>query len=237
MHPEWGDRFPWAVQGVTGAGDGVEPADFGLSGDLPVGAVLDRWERLRATSVMRTVVHSRQVHGVELCEHEAISTPGLLVARGYDGHLTSATSLLLTISVADCIPLYVLDSRTRAVAMLHAGWRGVAGAILERAVARMGERWSTRVSDLWVHCGPAICGRCYEVGPEVHRAVHPRVAPPNSPTPIDLRAAVAARAVELGVERERITLSAHCTRCGPGAFFSHRGGSRGRQMGFLGLRG
>ncbi|MDQ3388842.1 MAG: laccase domain-containing protein, partial [Gemmatimonadota bacterium] len=59
--------------------------------------------------------------------------------------------------------------------------------------------------------------------------------PPSSPSPIDLRAAIAARAARLGILPERITLSAHCTRCGEGEFFSHRGGSEARQMGVLGV--
>jgi copper oxidase (laccase) domain-containing protein len=54
--------------------------------------------------------------------------------------------------------------------------------------------------------------------------------------PIDLRAAIAERAAAAGLDLERVTLSGHCTRCGPGAFFSHRAGSAARQMGVLGVR-
>jgi copper oxidase (laccase) domain-containing protein len=58
---------------------------------------------------------------------------------------------------------------------------------------------------------------------------------PGGPTPIDLRAILANRAVELGVAAERITLSTWCTLCGGSPFFSHRRGDTGRQVGFLGI--
>lgn len=236
LHPEWQDRFPWLVQGVTGRGPTDDPFDLGLFGTQPVGAVLARWERLREVTGMRRVVHSRQVHGAELRAHGPGDEPGLLIGSGHDGHLTRAEGVLLTVSVADCVPVALVDGPGRALALVHAGWRGVAAGIVERALERL-RRWGGEgAQEIWLHCGPAICGECYEVGPEVHAAVHPGTDPPAAPTPIDLRRAIAGRAVAAGVQADRITVSAHCTRCGPGEFFSHRGGSAARQMAYLGLR-
>lgn len=236
VHPEWAERFPWLVQGTTGAGAPEEPFDLGLSGAQPVGPVLERWRRLRARAGARTVVHARQVHGAEAWVHRERGAPGITVMDGVDGHLTDLAGLLLTVSVADCVPVSVVDGTRRAVALFHAGWRGAAAGIVERGVRLLGEAYGCDPADLWLHCGPAICGECYEVGPEVHAALRPERTPPASPTPVDLRAAIAARIREAGVAAERITLSAHCTRCGPGRFFSHRGGSPARQMGVLGIR-
>ncbi|HEU0055313.1 MAG TPA: laccase domain-containing protein, partial [Longimicrobium sp.] len=116
------------------------------------------------------------------------------------------------------------------------GGGGRGGGITERGIERLAHGWQADPARLWVHCGPSICGACYEVGPEVHAAVHPDRPPPAAPTPIDLRAAVAARAIALGVPASQVTVSPHCTRCGPPDFFSHRAGSAGRQMGVLGIR-
>lgn len=232
---EWRDRFPWLVQGITGAGAGDEPFDLGLFGEQPVGRALRRWALLQQALGMRRVVHSRQVHGRELRAHGAGEEPGLLLTEGYDGHLTRAPGLLLTVSVADCVPVFLVDGEARAVALVHAGWRGAAAGIVERAIDRL-RLWTGEPGELWIHCGPSICGECYEVGPEVHAAVEPERATPTSPTPIDLRAAIVRRVVARGVDEQRCTVSAHCTRCGPGGFFSHRGGSAARQMGVLGLR-
>lgn len=235
-HPEWAERFGWLAQGTTGAGSGEEPFDLGLSGGDPVGPALERWRALRRALDMPGAVHSRQVHATELLRLSEPLPPGLLVTEGYDGHLTDRPGLLLTVSIADCVPVFLVDARQRAVAALHAGWRGAAGGIVERAVQEMATHYGTRAQDLWLHCGPAICGRCYEVGPEVHRAVRPDVPAPELPTPIDLRAALAERVLALGVPESQISVSAHCTRCGPGEFFSHRAGSPRRQMGVVGIR-
>jgi copper oxidase (laccase) domain-containing protein len=74
------------------------------------------------------------------------------------------------------------------------------------------------------------------VGPEVHAAIHPDRDPPSEPAPIDVRAAIVQRALGLGLRIENVTVSTHCTRCGAPDFFSHRGGSAGRQMGVIGIR-
>ncbi|HEV7588570.1 MAG TPA: polyphenol oxidase family protein [Longimicrobium sp.] len=235
VHPEWCDAFPWLVQGTTGRGGGEEPFDLGLSGAQPVGRVLDRWRALLAATGMATVVHSRQVHGVELWTHQGAAL-GVLVMQGFDGHLTARPGMLLSVGVADCVPVFVVDSASRAVALLHSGWRGTAAGITERAILRLVQGWLADPAALRLHCGPAICGRCYEVGPEVHAAIHPDRDPPAAPTPIDVRAAIAGRAVGLGLRPENVTLSPHCTRCGPPDFFSHRGGTSARQMGLLGIR-
>jgi hypothetical protein len=234
VHPEWRDAFPWLAQGTTGRGTGEEPFDLGLSGAQPVGKVLGRWRALLAATGMAAVAHSRQVHGAELWVHQGACAPGVLVMDGFDGHLAARPGLLLTVGIADCVPVSVVDPVRRAVALLHSGWRGTAAGITERGVCRLLADGSG-VADLRLHCGPAICGRCYEVGPEVHAAIHPDREPPSSPAPIDVRAAIAGRALGLGLRAENVTLSAHCTRCGPPDFFSHRGGSSARQMGVLGI--
>ena len=118
--------------------------------------------------------------------------------------------------------------------MVHAGWRGAAAGVLEVAVGAMVDGYGADPEAMLVHLGPAICGRCYEVGPEVFEALGQPV--PESTTPIDLRAVLADRARRLGVRVERVSTSWHCTRCTESHLFSHRGGDRERQVGFLGIR-
>jgi YfiH family protein len=237
VQPEWEGRFPWLAQGTTGRGDAEEAFDLGLSGAQPVGRVMDRWRRLLKAAGLPSAVHARQVHGADLFFHRDRPAPGVLVMEGVDGHVTDRPGLLLSVSVADCTPVSIVDPRTRGIALVHAGWRGTAGGIVERAIRASREGWGSAAADLWLHCGPSICGACYEVGPEVHAAIHPARPVPAAPTPIDVRAAIAERAVGLGLPAEQVSVSAHCTRCGPPDFFSHRAGSAGRQMGVLGVRG
>ena len=236
VHPEWEARFPWLVQGTTGAGGGDEPFDLGLSSGQPVGRVLDRWRALLAATQMDTAVHARQVHAADIWIHRDAGSPGILVMDGFDGHVTDRHCVLLSVSVADCVPVSVVDPETRTVALVHAGWRGTAAGIVERAINRIVESWQATPERLWLHCGPAICGACYEVGPEVHQAIHPDRPAPTENTPIDVRAAIAGRALGMGLNPAQVSVSGHCTRCGNPDFFSHRGGAKARQMGVLGIR-
>lgn len=206
---------------------------MGLFGATPVGEVLARWHALGGALGFPRVAHARQVHGAAVLVHDG-GGPGILVSDGFDGHAAVASGVLLTVSVADCVPIYVADEVRRVVALLHAGWRGVAAGILEAGAAALARAAGSRPADLRLHLGPAICGRCYEVGPEVHAALGR--TPPPSREPVDLGHELARRAVDLGVRPEAVTRSTHCTRCGAGAFFSHRRGDAGRQIAFLGVR-
>jgi polyphenol oxidase len=242
VQPEWGVRFPWLVQGTTGAGD-ARAFDLGLFGGARVAEVVDRWRLVRQQLDMPASLHARQVHGADLQVYEMPMPPGLFIGEGVDGHLTRRPGLLLAVSVADCVPVFLVDAGLRAVAAVHAGWRGVAEMILERTIERMRGSFGSEIGELWVHLGPSICGACYEVGPEVHRAVWPDSASPAGPQPIDLRRALAARALAQGVPAEQVSVSTLCTRCGGAAgagtadaFFSHRGGATERQVGLIGIR-
>jgi polyphenol oxidase len=233
-HPEWAERFPWLIQGTTGRGEDTEPFDLGVYGSVPTGKLMDRWARLLDATGQRTVIHSRQVHENRVAEWFDPLPPGVLHVSGYDAHVTDRPGVLLSVSIADCVPVFLVAEGSRAVGMVHAGWRGVAASIVERSIESLTARTGESEGSLWLHCGPSICGTCYEVGPEVHAGVRPGEAPPGEAEPIDLRQAIAERATAAGLSLDRITSSSHCTLCGPSDFFSHRGGSKGRQMGVLG---
>lgn len=233
VHPGWRDRFPWLVQGVTGRGDGERSFDlacFGLGGG---DAVWRRWREVAGSLGMPRVVQGRQVHGATVRLHRA-GPPGIHLAPDVDGHLTTDPGVLLTVTVADCVPVFLVAPRRRAAGLLHAGWRGVAAGVLRTGVEAFRDRLGVPSSDLRMHAGPAICGDCYEVGVEVHRALGR--PDPGGAAPVDLRAILVERALELGVPAEGISTSSLCTRCGDGTFYSHRGGDRERQAALLGLR-
>ncbi|MEX2282978.1 MAG: polyphenol oxidase family protein [Gemmatimonadota bacterium] len=229
--PEWQTRFPWLFQATTGAGADY---DFDLSffGHSPSGKVLERWRAIRQFAGFESMVHARQVHGAQIIAHDHLDG-GILLRDDADGHVTGTAGLLLAISIADCVPIFLVDASRHAIALLHAGWRGVAAGMLERGIGAL-LRHGAIVEDLHCHLGPAICGRCYEVGPEVHEALgQPR---PETNSPVDLYAVLVARALAAGIPAGSVSQSAFCTRCDHGTFFSHRAGQRERQMGLLGIR-
>lgn len=235
VHPAWREAFPWLVQGTTTRGSAENPFDLGLFSDASSpAAVLGHWEQLRTGVCVGRAVHAHQVHGATVRFHEG-GEPGLHLAEACDGHATTTAGVLLAVTTADCVPVFLVDPERRAVALLHAGWRGAAAGILEAGVDLLARKVGSHPGDLHLHLGPSICGSCYEVGPEVFRALG--LPDPGGPTPLDLRRALARRAAVRGIPSARISLSGHCTLCGAGDLFSHRGGDRGRQVGFLGIRG
>ncbi|MEJ2204143.1 MAG: polyphenol oxidase family protein [Gemmatimonadota bacterium] len=230
VHPAWPDELPWLLQGTTTRGSGT-PFDLGLFSDASTSShVLGCWEALRMRTGLPSVVHARQVHGAVVRFHRALP-PGLHLAEPCDGHVTAEPGVLLVVTVADCVPVSLVMPKRRAVALLHAGWRGAAAGVLGRGLQVLRERLGP--GEVWVHLGPSICGRCYEVGPEVFRSLG--LAVPSSPRPLDLGGWLADRAAALGIPQERITRSSHCTLCGDTDLFSHRGGNAARQAGFLGM--
>jgi len=231
-HLEWKRRFPWLVQGTTGRGSQAEPFDLGIFAVAAARDVMEHWERLRTASGLPAVMHAQQVHGAEVRVH-TMSPAGLHLTRECDGHATLDAGVLLTVTTADCVPVFIVDPVRGGIALLHAGWRGTAFGILERGIETLSAASSER-ADLHAHLGPAICGECYEVGPEVFEAL--KLPAPSSPEPVDLRRVMAHRIHEAGVPAEQITLSTLCTLCGGHGLFSHRGGDGGRQVGYLGMR-
>lgn len=233
-HPEWCRDHPWLVQGITQRHDprGGE-FDLGIGGSGAVGEVLGRWERLRSGLGVRGVVVSTQVHGATVRLARG-PVSGLHIALPGDGHLTSEPDLILAVSVADCVPVFLVDPTSRTLALLHAGWRGVVAGVVEAGVRSLRERFGVDAAALQVHLGPAISGTRYPVGREVPVALG--LPDPGGASQLDLIPHIAWRLARMGVAREAITASSICVHDDP-RFFSHRGGDEGRQMALLGFRG
>jgi polyphenol oxidase len=220
--------MPGLVQAITAG------ADMSLFGESRVGEVLPRWLALLPATGCSTVVHARQVHGSRVLVHGELPG-GIVVAGDADGHATGTPGALLAVSVADCVPILAASPGRGAVALLHGGWRGVAAGILEQGVATLRARSGAAPADLHVHFGPAICGPCFEVGPEVPAQLGLGDVAGHQPVHVDLRAHLAARALGLGVPPSQVTVSQWCTRCGGSPFYSHRGGCNERQLALIGL--
>ena len=84
-----------------------------------------------------------------------------------DGMITATPGLVLGIQTADCLPVIVVDTKSRAIGVFHAGWRGTVKRIVEKGVGEMIRCFGTNPRDLRAAIGPGIRGCCYEVGEEV----------------------------------------------------------------------
>jgi len=191
---------------------------------------MERWRAFRTAFApgFPTVVLGHQVHGTDVRWHESLPE-GWLILDGVDGHATSERGVLLTVTVADCIPVYLAVPQKGVIALLHAGWRGAAGGVLARGVDTLVQRGAAKMSDIVMHCGVGICGECYEVGPEV--AVRFGL---SGTVHLDLRAALTHQARELGIQE--VSSSPLCSAEERDRFFSHRasGGRDGRMVAYLG---
>jgi len=201
---------------------------FSMSGADPVGEVMSRWTGLQnelATLARRTVI-GRQVHGSSIITHRG-GWEGLLRTGEADGHVAAERGIALTVSVADCVPIFIAH-QSGVVGILHSGWRGTVARIIDAGLGAFG-RLGIPPDELRVHLGPAICGRCYEVSAEVRAELTGQ--PVNRPGNVDIRSLIAEHAREAGVSD--LSVSADCTRCDNDRFFSHRAGDTGRQLGVI----
>jgi len=184
-----------------------------------------------AEAVPENVVMGWQVHGTEIKEWEGPDPDhAFLDPQGghlkVDGHITRERGLAPLVLVADCLPVAIAGEG--AVAMLHCGWRGLAGGLIAEAARRMKPTGAA--------VGPGIGACCYEVGDEVLDAFSDYEGVADGRM-LDLRAVADAQLHAAGIERvEHVDL---CTSCNPELFFSHRrdNGVTGRQGGIAWLTG
>ncbi|MBA2522397.1 MAG: laccase domain-containing protein [Solirubrobacterales bacterium] len=178
-----------------------------------------------------SVLVGRQVHGAAVHSHDRAQGPAPWLDPGapgadppeVDGHATAVPGLTALVLVADCLPI-ALSGRT-GVAMIHGGWRGLAGGIVGAGAGAVGATAAV--------IGPGIGPCCYEVGDEVLDAFAPLGRGLADGRMLDLKA-VAARLLErAGVEA--VEDAGLCTSCDPELFFSHRGQGpdTGRQAGLV----
>lgn len=183
------------------------------------------------------IVFARQVHGTDLIEHptELRGSFGTKYVQKEprnsvpeaDGHVVRSPGLAPLVFVADCLPVALAGPE--GVAMVHAGWRGLAGGILDAGAEAVGATSAA--------IGPGIGPCCYEVGEEVLGAfgdLGPGIA---SGRMLDLPEVARQLLARAGIER--VETAGLCTSCEEELFFSHRRdqGRTGRQAGLAWVEG
>jgi polyphenol oxidase len=154
-------KIPWLVHGFS-TRVGVE------KWDTPAAIAANRTKLLKSIGTAKMPLATlRQMHSDVahlVCDaKEASRTP---VAAG-DAAMTVEAGVLLSVQTADCVPILLADTKRRAIAAVHAGWRGTLARIVVKTLGRMRQEFGTHPQDVVAAIGPAIGGCCYEVGPEV----------------------------------------------------------------------
>jgi len=172
-------------------------------------------------------------------------------ARKGDASLTNSRGILLGVQTADCVPILLVDPKKRAIAAIHAGWRGTLARISQKTVGEMRMHFGSNPANILAALGPAIGACCYEVGtelvaeftsqfvdaeeyfdePRTGEEPNPlqwlnRMPPGHQPPPknvrLDLRKANRSQLVAAGLRDGSIFVSDLCTACHPHLFFSYR---------------
>ncbi|HET6506314.1 MAG TPA: polyphenol oxidase family protein [Baekduia sp.] len=176
-------------------------------------------ENRRRAADRAPIAFARQVHGTRVVALDA--APSGSEIPDADGVVTRAHGVAAMVLTADCVPVALASAD--AVAMVHAGWKGLSGGVLEAGVAAL-----RAAGPVHAAIGPAAGACCYEVGPEVAErfpgwALDGRLLDLKGVAARRLRAAGVAHVHDVG----------RCTMCEPDVFFSHRvsGGVTGRQGG------
>lgn len=143
-----------------------------------------------------------------------------------DALITDNAGKAIGIRTADCVPILLLDCRRRAIAAVHAGWRGTAGELVQKTVEQMKGDFGTEPRDLYAAMGPCVRVCCYEVGPEVAQnfarwfpewSKHEEMS-----RKVNLAQANRQQMEDAGIPSRHIFDCELCTACQSGQFFSFR---------------
>lgn len=182
------------------------------------------------------LVVSKQIHGNAVFVATQPATP-----EGFDALITNKSDIFLAISIADCTPILIYDTRNEAVAAIHAGWKGTVSEIVKCTLQKMQEEYGTQGQDCQAYIGACIGYSNFEVGEEVAQHFDSNFKRFDSNKQkwfIDLKAANKQRLLDFGVISQNIEVSPYCTFQDEKLFFSHRRdkGLTGRMMAVIGIK-
>jgi polyphenol oxidase len=248
-------KFSWLLHGFSTRRGGVSSLNgqsvlnLGFTGWDARENVLENRRRFQCSLSTSPfpLVCLRQVHSdvIQVLD-SAPSEP-----RRGDACITDRPGLLLAVQTADCVPILLVDPQKRAIAAVHAGWRGTLQRILAKTVGAMQMHFGSDPRSLLAAIGPCIGPCCYEVGTDVAAQFlsqfpdassyfdEPRTGdepnplqwlnkmpPGHQPPPkgvfLDLRKANRSQLLAAGLRRQNISTSGLCTACRPDLFFSYR---------------
>lgn len=182
--------------------------------------------------------------------------------KDIDGLITNEPEITLVTSYADCVPLYFVDIKNKAIGLSHSGWRGTVNKMGQATLRQMNEEFGTKPEDVIAAIGPSICGNCYEVSEEVAVEFEHQFGvfaekyktddknwlndvpqhmekilykKDNGKYMLNLWAANYKVLTDAGVRADNIAVPDICTCCNRDILFSHRGhmGKRGNLCAFL----
>ncbi|MGB2867840.1 MAG: peptidoglycan editing factor PgeF [Bacteroidota bacterium] len=219
---------------------GVSPEPFGMNLSFRVGDEVENVERNRMLFLGALEIPPGQLASPMQCHSAVIKrvmTPGTY--EDCDALMTDVPGLYLLILVADCVPVLLYDPASRAVAAVHAGWKGSAEGITAETVGQMRREFHSSPERLVGFIGASAGPCCYEVGREVALRFDPDVREEREGrTFLNLKLENRKQLLKAGFKEGNIETEESCTICSPGTYHSYRreGKRSGRMMGIIGLK-
>ena len=248
-------KIPWLIHGFSTRPGGVSE----LHGEKVLNLGFAEWDtkenilenRRRFQSALGadsfTLIALKQIHSDVI--HLFEDSPAEPCSG--DASATTRPGLLLAVQTADCVPILLADLKGRAIAAVHACWRGTLQRIVAKTIGKMQMQFGSRPADMLAAIGPSIGGCCYEVGTEVASEFRSQfanasewfdelrtgdepnplqwlnMAPPGHQPPpksvlLDLRKANRAQLLDAGLREQNIIVSDLCTACRRDLLFSYR---------------
>jgi polyphenol oxidase len=248
-------RLPWLIHGFSTRVGG----NSSLRGGKILNLGFTSWDQRKNVIENRqrfqnaldaknmSMIALRQVHSDLVRLYRSLPE----VPESGDAAVTNRPGQLLAVQTADCVPILLVDPKKRAVAAIHAGWRGTLRRIAEKTVGQMRMHFGSEPGDMVAAVGPAIGGCCYEVGTEIAadflsqftdapdffdefrtgdepnpvqwlNQMPPGHQPPPKNVLLDLRKANASQLRAAGLKEKNIFVSNLCTACRPDLLFSYR---------------
>ncbi len=249
-------KFPWLVHGFSTRAGGASILN---SGEQVLNLGFTDWDQrenvLKNRKAFQAAIGATGSPLVLLQQfHSAVAlflaAPPMEPRKG-DASFTNSRGMLLGVQTADCVPILLVDPKKRAVAAIHAGWRGTLARIAEKTVGEMRKHFGSNPAHILAALGPAIGRCCYEVGTELVSEFTSQFAdaaeyfdelrtgeepnplqwlnmmpPGHQPLPknvrLDLRKANRSQLLAAGLRDANIFVSNLCTACHTGLFFSYR---------------
>lgn len=161
-----------------------------------------------------------------------------------DGLVTNESGVVLSTFYADCVPLFFVDTKNKAIGLSHSGWRGTVGRMGHKTLVKMKEEYGTCPEDVVAAIGPSICQSCYEVSEDVaYKFIEEfegfekeiLIDNGNGKYQLDLWKANEIVLLQSGIVKENLAVTNICTCCNSKLLFSHRAsaGKRGNLGAFM----
>ena len=162
-----------------------------------------------------------------------------LKTNEYDGVLTNVPGMVLTVRVADCLPIFMVDPRLKIAGLIHAGWKGTLMGIVREGVEKAKSSFGSNPENLVFVFGPGIGKCCYEISDSL-AILYPAdcLVRGKKKIRLDLVKANLKQLLRSGVKREKIFLSNLCTFCNSELFYSYRRDKdkRKKMIAFIGIK-